>query len=175
MGTISGRIIITQCSSYVLYSRKAWQALRNSSRKILSNFNLPVLECHAYHIAGNFRGIQFSRLSGKPRKLNPRNKSINAHSRYPDCPSSKISGYTVYVIEIVVYFKFGNFKKIHRIIVLTKVPTTQYILWSNIYLILVIDFFFCNLLERWRKSRLDSLRLREDHQHCQTRHSSLVH
>ena len=46
-----------------------------------------------YRIAGNFRGIQFSRfsrLTGKPRKLNPRNKSLNAHSLYSDCPSSKI-------------------------------------------------------------------------------------
>ena len=46
-----------------------------------------------YRIAGNFRGIQFSRfsrLTGKPRKLNPRNKSLNAHFRYSDRPSSKI-------------------------------------------------------------------------------------
>ena len=28
-----------------------------------------------YHIAGNFHGIQFSRLTCKPRKLNPRNKN----------------------------------------------------------------------------------------------------
>ena len=44
-----------------------------------------------YRIAGNFRGIQFSRfsrLTGKPRKLNPRNKSLNAHSRSPDHPSA---------------------------------------------------------------------------------------
>ena len=37
-----------------------------------------------YRKAGNFRGIQFSRfsrLTGKPRKLNPRNKSLNTHSR----------------------------------------------------------------------------------------------
>ena len=48
---------------------------------------------HIYRIAGNFRGIQFSqfsRLTGKPRKLNPRNKILNAHSRYSDRPSSKI-------------------------------------------------------------------------------------
>ena len=46
-----------------------------------------------HRIAGNFRGIhflRFSRLTGKPRKLNPRNKSLNAHSRYSDHPSSKI-------------------------------------------------------------------------------------
>ena len=29
-----------------------------------------------YRIAGNFRGIQFSRMTVKPRKLNPRNKSL---------------------------------------------------------------------------------------------------
>ena len=31
-----------------------------------------------YRIAGNFRGVQFSRLIGKPRKLNPR---INAYTQ----------------------------------------------------------------------------------------------
>ena len=37
-----------------------------------------------YRIAGNFRGVQFSqfsRLIGKPRKLNPRNKNLYASSR----------------------------------------------------------------------------------------------
>ena len=69
------------------------------------NYCSPLSLCHVtsyihlklnateYRIAGNFRGIQFSRfsqLTGKPRKLNPRNKSLNAHSRYSDRPSSKI-------------------------------------------------------------------------------------
>ena len=44
-----------------------------------------------YRIAGNFRVIQFSRLTGKPRKLNPRYKSLNAHSRYSERPSTKIT------------------------------------------------------------------------------------
>ena len=60
-----------------------------------------------YHIAGNFRGIQFSwfsRISGYPRKLDPRNKydctvynghdgtrprKLN-HENFADWPSAKI-------------------------------------------------------------------------------------
>ena len=32
-------------------------------------------------MAGNFRGIQFSRLTGEPQKLDPQNKSLKARSR----------------------------------------------------------------------------------------------
>ena len=49
------------------------------------------LNATEYSIAGNFRGIQFSRLTGKPQILNPQNKSLNTHSRYSDRPSSKIN------------------------------------------------------------------------------------
>ena len=88
-----------------------------SAKGIFLTCNRSMLaEFGGYRIAGNFRGIQFSwfsRLTGKSRKLNPRNKSLNAHSRYSDRPSlkiisrnlctafprksdpSKISGYTV--------------------------------------------------------------------------------
>ena len=63
---------------------RLWLPCQNEGR----NLNL------IYRIAGNFRGIQFlrfSRLTGKPRKLNPRNKSLNTHSRYMERPSSKIT------------------------------------------------------------------------------------
>ena len=56
-----------------------------------------------YRIAGNFRGIQFSRfsrLTGKPRKLNPRNKSLNAHSRYSERPSTKITSRNLCILSV---------------------------------------------------------------------------
>ena len=38
-----------------------------------------VVLVYTVYIAGNFRGIQFSRLTGKLRKLNPRNKAYKPH------------------------------------------------------------------------------------------------
>jgi hypothetical protein len=57
-----------------------------------------------YRIAGNFRGVQFSRISGYPQKLDPLNmhdcKVYNGHDRarlrnlnrenFEDWPSAKI-------------------------------------------------------------------------------------
>ena len=67
--------------------------LNLSIQNVAYTTGLHVIDWQVYSIAGNFRGItflQFSRLTGKPRKLNPQNKSLNAYSRYQDSQSSKI-------------------------------------------------------------------------------------
>jgi hypothetical protein len=50
-----------------------------------------------YRIVGNFRGVQFSQMSGYLRKLDSRNKYYNGHDRmrprklnFEDWPSAKI-------------------------------------------------------------------------------------
>ena len=62
-----------------------------------------------YRIAGNFRGVHFSRFSRlicKPRKLYPRNKCLHASSRHPSTRDCKGLGYRDCSIDQLVSYSY---------------------------------------------------------------------